>query len=551
MFTPENILIAIIVGVLLLNIQTIASAIILLFQNLRAVTIESVSKEEIPKETYGIIKPYQEMLLSKGFEELHSYQYQNMLEKFETMQYGFYFYHPEQSIHAFIYTTPMPGCLQALTIEYTSIYDNYNVVTTYDCFAHNTKAFESTAIFDHYHGSFEKAFESHLEDRKSETAPILTEPFNQEGCLSFIQHQTDASINAMLEENIMRETEGGYRFSRSLPFFKHIHQSIKGYKRAAKALSLARQNDAKINSTQQTPSQHFYKNSEMLALEQQLDEKPTPASREQKIRTFIVSGLAFVLLFGLIGIPWVLLPLLLVILLIHELGHYYAMKYFGYEDTSIFFIPLFGAAAKGEKEHLRPFEEYIILLAGPLPGILIGIGIFVATLYNPELRSEAWLQQFALFFLIINYFNLLPIYPLDGGKIVQSLLFTHYPKMQFYFFLFSLFLIIMAALALGSILIGIFALLLFFNINQSHKTSLLIQKVMQDNREVPLKQSVLEKLTSEQTFKEVPLHKKSFMAKQALKILNTEKPTVVLSTLGIGFYLFILLLPLIGIPLLG
>jgi len=549
-FTPENILIAIIVGVLLLNIQTIASAIILLFQNLREVSIEAVDKEEIPKETYGIIKPYQELLLSKGFEELHSYQYQNMLEKFETMQYGFYFYHPEKSIHAFIYTTPMPGCLQALTIEYTTIYDNYNVVTTYDCFAHNIKAFESTAIFDHYHGSFEKAFESHLKDRKSEAAPILREPFNQEGCLNFIQHQTDASINAMLEENILTERGDGYRFKFGLPFLKHVHETIKGYKHAAKVLSLAKQTGTP-NQNSQTAHNSFYKNSEMLVLEQQLDEKPTPASKEQKIRTFIVSGLAFVLLFGLIGIPWILLPLLLVILLIHELGHYYAMKYFGYEDTSIFFIPLFGAAAKGEKEHLRPFEEYIILLAGPLPGILIGIGIFVATIYNPELRSEAWLQQFALFFLIINYFNLLPIYPLDGGKIVQSLLFTHYPKMQFYFFLFSLFLIIMAALALGSILIGIFALLLFFNINESHKTSLLIQKVMQDNREVPLKESVLEKLTNEQTFKEVPLHKKAFMAKQALKILNTEKPTVVLSTLGIGFYLFILLLPLIGIPLLG
>jgi len=209
LFTPENILIAIIIGVLLLNIQTIASVIILFFQNLREVTIESVSKEEIPEETYTIVKPYQELLKSKGFEQHYTYQYQNMLEKFKTIQHGFYLYHPEKSIHAFIYTTPMPGCLQALTIEYTTIYDNYNVVTTYDCFAHNTKAFESTTIFDHYHGSFEKAFESHLEDRKIETAPILTEPFNQEGCLSFIQHQTDASINVMLEENILKERRDG------------------------------------------------------------------------------------------------------------------------------------------------------------------------------------------------------------------------------------------------------------------------------------------------------------------------------------------------------
>lgn len=550
MLTPENILLIIVIGFLLLNIQTIASAIILLFQNLREVTIEPVAENEIPEEIYTIVKPYQELLQSKGFEQHYSYQYQNMLEKFDTTQYGFYFYHPEKSVHAFVYTTPMPGCLQALTIEYTTIYENYNVVSTYDCFGHNMKAFESTSIFDHYHGSFEKAFESHLEDRRSETAEILTEPFNHEGCLSFIQHQTDASINAMLEENIMKTTQHGYKFNMSVPFFKHIHQSVKGYKRAAKALTLAKQTSSSETPNTQT-TQHFYKNSEMLALEQQLDEKPTPASREQKIRTFIVSCLAFVLVFGLIGIPWVLLPALLVILVIHELGHYYAMKFFGYQDTSIFFIPFFGAAAKGEKEHLRPFEEYIILLAGPLPGILIGIGIFIATLYNPELRSEAWLQQLALFFLIINYFNLFPIYPLDGGKIVQSLLFTHYPKMQFYFFLFSLFLIIMAALALESILLGLFGLLLFFNINQSHKTSILIQNIIREKSDAPMKQHVLENLSNDQTFKEIPLVKKALMAKQALKILNTEKPSVLLSILGIGLYLVLLLLPFIGIPLLG
>lgn len=549
MLTPENILLIIVIGLLLLNIQTIASAIILLFQNLREVTIEPVTEEKIPAETYTIVKPYQELLKSKGFEQNYTYQYQNMIEKFETTQYGFYFYHPEKSVHAFVYTTPMPGCLQALTIEYTTIYENYNVVSTYDCFGHNMKAFESTSIFDHYHGSFEKAFESHLEDRRSETAEILTEPFNYEGCLSFIQHQTDASINAMLEENIMKTTQHGYKFNMSIPFFKYIHQSVKGYKRAAKALTLAKQTSSETPNTSTT--QHFYKNSEILALEQQLDEKPTPASREQKIRTFIVSGLAFVLVFGLIGIPWVLLPALLVILVIHELGHYYAMKFFGYQDTSIFFIPFFGAAAKGEKEHLRPFEEYVILLAGPLPGILIGIGIFIATLYNPELRSETWLQQLALFFLIINYFNLLPIYPLDGGRVVQSLLFTHYPKMQFYFFLFSLFLIIMATLALESILLGLFGLLLFFNINQSHKTSILIQNIMREKSDTPVKQRVLENLSNDQAFKEIPLVKKALMAKQALKILNTEKPSVLLSILGIGFYLVLLLLPFIGIPLLG
>lgn len=544
MITLENILLLIVLGLLLLNIQTVVSAVIFLFQNLREVVVQTIRKEDIPSNTQTIIKPYETFLYAKGFKYLYTYEYNNMLEKNETLQYTLYFYNEDEHIHAFLNTTPMDGCLQALTITYTTLYEDYQIVSTYDCFAHNIKVPESVSLFDHYHGSFEKSLVSHVEDRKTKNENIQTEVFNEEGCFNYIQYQIDETFNIMTAENIIHKTNNGYKFNTSLAFLKYIKHTVTGYKHAAKALILNKQM-AQEDPTQQ-PRQQFYYNSEMQAIAQQLDEKPIKASRQQKIKTFLYSGLAFILLFGLFGIPWSMLPLLIIILIVHELGHYFAMKYFGYQDTSIFFIPFFGAAAKGDKEYVTPFEEYIVSLAGPVPGIIIGAALIMLSIGNPELQENTWIKNYALFSIVINYFNLLPIFPLDGGKIVQSLLFTRYPKAQFYFFLLSLVVIIVAAIMLASPLLGLFAVFLFFAINHNYKTSLLIQSIMQEQSETPLKERILEKLSTNKMYENISLTKKSAMAKQTLKILRTQKPSILLMILGIGVYMFLLLLPFMG-----
>src|SRR5690242_1195139 len=70
---------------------------------------------------------------------------------------------------------------------------------------------------------------------------------------------------------------------------------------------------------------------------------------------------------------WDIIILITAIVLIHELGHFFAMKVFRYKDLGIFFIPLLGAYVSGTKREVSQRESAIILLAGPLPGILLGI----------------------------------------------------------------------------------------------------------------------------------------------------------------------------------
>ncbi|MET0392463.1 MAG: site-2 protease family protein [Chitinophagaceae bacterium] len=118
---------------------------------------------------------------------------------------------------------------------------------------------------------------------------------------------------------------------------------------------------------------------------------------------------------------FLILAIITAIVIFHELGHFLAMKYFRYNDLGIFFIPLLGAYVTGTKREVSQKESAVILLAGPLPGIILGL-----LLYWLDQRSAAGLYLYhvplfkiAILLLFLNLLNLLPLYPLDGGQLLN------------------------------------------------------------------------------------------------------------------------------------
>ena len=112
--------------------------------------------------------------------------------------------------------------------------------------------------------------------------------------------------------------------------------------------------------------------------------------------------------------------IVLAVVLFHELGHYLAMRAFGYVDTTIFFVPFLGGVSTGRKDDATATQRMIVLLAGPLPGLVLAIVL--------ALTSPRWLPPQALLILTgVNVFNLLPILPLDGGQIAHILVFGRHP----------------------------------------------------------------------------------------------------------------------------
>jgi stage IV sporulation protein FB len=164
----------------------------------------------------------------------------------------------------------------------------------------------------------------------------------------------------------------------------------------------------------------------------------------QFLLTLLAFGLAW---YFLINKNFELIVWLVVILIIHELGHFLAMKIFKYEDLAIFFIPLVGAAAQGSKEKISQREKAIVLLAGPVPGIIIGIILYLAgrpdytNLDFEELLNPTFPPWLPYAFVLVNIFNLLPIYPLDGGQLFRNLFLPDRDVVSIIFTLLSMVLI--------------------------------------------------------------------------------------------------------------
>lgn len=114
---------------------------------------------------------------------------------------------------------------------------------------------------------------------------------------------------------------------------------------------------------------------------------------------------------------------LILLMLFHEAGHFVAMKFSGYRNLKMFFIPFFGAAVSGRSYNIPGWKKVIVALAGPVPGILLGTTLGIAGI---GLQIQ-WMVDTAVLCLILNGMNLLPLLPLDGGRVVQELFFArHY-----------------------------------------------------------------------------------------------------------------------------
>lgn len=148
-----------------------------------------------------------------------------------------------------------------------------------------------------------------------------------------------------------------------------------------------------------------------------------PASRTQIwIRSLTSLALYLAIGYFFFNQNWTLVLILTLVVVFHELGHFFAMKIFNYTDLGIFFIPLVGAFASGTKKEVSQLQSSIILMAGPVPGIIAGLLIQLSLHYFPPdpeyamlLRSTSWIL------ILLNLLNLLPIYPLDGGQLLHRL----------------------------------------------------------------------------------------------------------------------------------
>ncbi|MBI3517910.1 MAG: hypothetical protein HY062_00950 [Bacteroidetes bacterium] len=150
----------------------------------------------------------------------------------------------------------------------------------------------------------------------------------------------------------------------------------------------------------------------------------------------------------------------LVVLMIHEFGHFFAMKAFNYSNVKLFVLPLLGAYVSGKKSTISQRQMTVVILAGPVPGIIIGFCLSVYATFYPNEQ----LSMLGNIFLLLNVFNLLPFMPLDGGRLLETLFINHNHTIRVVFTIISIMALAIVAVLTKSLIFLIIPVSMVFDL---------------------------------------------------------------------------------------
>src|SRR5690554_2499592 len=217
----------------------------------------------------------------------------------------------------------------------------------------------------------------------------------------------------------------------------------------------------------------------MEEFEQHYPQKPVLIKRKSNghISITVLSMVIFAITFSLILDDYYLIAILLGVLLFHELGHFLMMKLFNYEELNMLFIPFMGAMVSGRKKEYSQVESSLMVIAGPLPGILLGASLIL----NGWGQSADFSIQLGSILILLNVMNLIPIDPLDGGQLMRILFFNNYEFVQLIFTGLSSLAVAAIGVYFNSWFILIFGLLLGLRIKNKHKLYLLRKEMKEED----------------------------------------------------------------------
>ncbi len=111
--------------------------------------------------------------------------------------------------------------------------------------------------------------------------------------------------------------------------------------------------------------------------------------------------------------------------LLHELGHAVAARRCGLEMRGITLF-IFGGVAEMADEPQQPKHEFIVAIAGPLVTLVIVVLTFAITAVGPLIALPEPVSAVVFYLAVINFillvFNMVPAFPLDGGRVLRALL---------------------------------------------------------------------------------------------------------------------------------
>lgn len=124
----------------------------------------------------------------------------------------------------------------------------------------------------------------------------------------------------------------------------------------------------------------------------------------------------------------VFMLLLFLCVLLHEFGHIFTARAFGVTTPYVTLLPI-GGVAQLDRIPEQPGQEFLVAIAGPLVNVVIATGLVLLAGANLGAASAAvdnthvpLLDRLAAVNLFLALFNMIPAFPMDGGRVLRALL---------------------------------------------------------------------------------------------------------------------------------
>jgi len=494
---------------------------------------EDLPRRELPADARLVLDRAAATLVPLGFTYVGS---RRILSQQRTgdpePSYGDRYYHPETRSHALVQPAEAPERDAPFAVSFATPYPDGRTLLTANRRQHLFLPLPlAYRVEDGYLPDVAAQWQLHRERVSAEAPEPVEDVWEME---RRDREATEGALGFWQQQGVMRPLADGQWQLTSAGAWGLLRRMAAGNRKVAK---LPRSTSEVDESAIVAADLRAYRTSETLVSQGAL-------SRRGKLILFAVSALAGTIAFGL-WLGWELVPVLVGVLLFHEFGHALAMRLTGYRNLQVLMVPFLGAVASGRKDDAGPWTRLTVLLAGPAPGLILAVPCFYAA--GLDGTPNVLLIEIGVTALVLNLFNLLPFPPLDGGQIVETFLFSRWPRLRSVFFLFSAMALATLGWWIDSHVLLALGLLLLLGVKGLWRHMKLAARIGTVERDAA-PHAILATLHQTPGLTKLGFHARQGMLRALLPIVAARAPRAWESIAGLAIYLAVIALPLAALP---